>query len=471
MPFVIELTCAMLFKDTIVAISTASGTGAIGLVRLSGPQALAIVDALFAGKKLSAQVSHTAHFGRIYASDAQAADAVLIDEVVVTLFLGGKSFTGEDTVEIAAHGSPYILDQVLNACILAGARLAAPGEFTQRAFLNGKMDLAQAEAVGDLIAAENKASHEIALNQMRGGVSSELAALREQLINFTALMELELDFSDEDVEFADRTQLKALVQHLRSRIQALIQSFEYGNAIKNGVPVAIIGKPNAGKSTLLNALLKEERAIVSDIPGTTRDVIEEAINLEGITFRFIDTAGIRDTEDTIESIGVARAKEKVRQAKVVIHLYEEDTDILDELKDVLEDKLVFNLQSKMDRSTEAVGISPEILQQRYPAYHHFGISVRSAFNLDKLSHALVAHFRDQQGDQSVVITNLRHKDALQRASEALEQVDAGMQMGLSGDLLSLHLKDALYQLGTITGKIEVDRDILGAIFGKFCIGK
>lgn len=459
----------MLFKDTIVAISTAAGVGAIGLVRLSGPQSLSIVSALFSGKPLEQQGTHTVHFGHIYDQDRKAEGARMIDEVVVTLFLGNKSFTGEDTVEIAAHGSPYILDQILNACILAGARLAAPGEFTQRAFLNGKMDLAQAEAVGDLIAAENKASHEIALNQMRGGVSSELAALREQLINFTALMELELDFSDEDVEFADRTALKGLIQNLKFNIQNLIKSFEYGNAIKNGVPVAIIGKPNAGKSTLLNALLKEERAIVSDIAGTTRDVIEEAINLEGITFRFIDTAGIRNTQDTIEAIGVERAKEKVQQAKVVIHLYEQNTDILEELADSLQDKLVFNLQSKVDQSGAENDISDLI--KRYPAYEHFGLSVKTNQNLDRLTDALVAYFKNQQSSQSVVITNVRHKEALQRAFAALEQVDEGMQMGLSGDLLSLHLKDALYQLGTITGKIEVDRDILGAIFGKFCIGK
>lgn len=453
----------MLFKDTIVAISTAAGMGAIGLVRLSGPEALSIVDALFSGKKLSIQASHTAHFGRIFSKNAQKENAVLIDEVVVTLFLGGKSFTGEDTVEIAAHGSPYILNQILTACIAAGARLADPGEFTQRAFLNGKMDLAQAEAVGDLIAAENKASHEIALNQMRGGVSSELAVLREQLINFTALMELELDFSDEDVEFADRTQLKSLIVNLKSKISNLISTFEYGNAIKNGVPVAIIGKPNAGKSTLLNALLKEERAIVSDIAGTTRDVIEEAINLEGITFRFIDTAGIRDTKDTIEAIGVERAKEKVQQAKVVIHLYENDDDLLEELADSLQGKLVFSLQSKIDKIENSSSKIQNSLS--------FPISVKTGLNLDKLTNALVDYFKNLEDNQSVVITNIRHKDALQRAYDALEQVDSGMQLGLSGDLLSLHLKDALYQLGTITGKIEIDRDILGAIFGKFCIGK
>ncbi len=457
----------MLFKDTIVAISTASGLGAIGLVRLSGPQSLQIADTLFVGKKLDQQHSHTAHFGRFFQSSKTHSTAQLIDEVVVTLFLGGKSFTGENTVEIAAHGSPYILNEILNACIAEGARLAAPGEFTQRAFLNGKMDLAQAEAVGDLIAAENQASHEIALNQMRGGVSSELAVLRESLINFTALMELELDFSDEDVEFADRSKLKNLIQNLKFKIQNLIKSFEYGNAIKNGVPVAIIGKPNAGKSTLLNALLNEERAIVSEIAGTTRDVIEEAINLEGITFRFIDTAGIRNTEDTIEAIGVAKAKEKVQQAKVVIHLYENDTEILDELAEGLQDKLVFNLQSKSDENRLAIQNSKSEIQNLIS----FPISVKSGLNVDKLIAELVNYFKNIEGNQSVIITNIRHKDALQRAFDALEQVDSGMQMGLSGDLLSLHLKDALYQLGTITGKIEIDRDILGAIFGRFCIGK
>lgn len=461
----------MLFKDTIAAISTAAGMGAIGLVRLSGPQALSIADELFLGKKLCNQTSHSAHFGRFYNKSAQAADARLIDEVVVTLFLGGKSFTGEDTVEIAAHGSPYILKEILEACVAQGARLAGPGEFTQRAFLNGKLDLAQAEAVGDLIAAETKASHEIALNQMRGGVSNELAALRDQLINFTALLELELDFSDEDVEFADRTQLNSLIQNLKIKIQNLIQSFEYGNAIKNGVPVAIIGKPNAGKSTLLNALLKEERAIVSDIAGTTRDVIEEAINIEGITFRFIDTAGIRETEDTIEAIGVSRAKEKVSQAKVVIHLYETNNDLLEELADSLQEKIVFNLVSKIDKNTWADEAYQNTLKTKYPNYYHFGISVKESKHLDLLTQLLVEQFKNQASENAVVITNARHKDALEQAEHALDQVAVGMQIGLTGDLLSLHLKDALYHLGTITGKIEVDRDILGAIFGKFCIGK
>jgi tRNA modification GTPase len=452
--------------DTIAAIATASGTGAIGIVRLSGNQALSITQQMFKGKDLLQQPSHTIHFGTIVAQDGS-----LIDEVVVALYLGSRSYTGEHTVEINAHGSPYILHRILNEAIALGARPAQPGEFTQRAFINGKLDLAQAEAVADLIAAENKASHEIALHQMRGGVSTELAILREELINFTALIELELDFSDEDVAFADRAQLERLVHTLQTKITQLIQSFEYGNAIKNGVPVAIIGKPNAGKSTLLNALLQEERAIVSDIAGTTRDVIEEAINLEGIAFRFIDTAGIRDTEDVIEAIGVQRAKEKVKQAQVVIHLYEDDCQLLEELADALVGKLVFNLVSKTDKHTWANAAYFAEMQARYPHWHHFGISVKEGTHLAQLTQSLVQHFKHAPDANAIVITNARHKEALEKALAALQGVTEGMQQQLSGDLLSLHLKDALYHLGTITGKIEVDKDILGAIFGKFCIGK
>jgi len=452
-------------EQTIAAIATASGTGAIGIIRLSGAEAITIADRIFKGKKLVDQPARTVHFGRI----VSVSDGAIIDEVVVTLFRSPHSYTGEDIVEISGHGSPYVLQKILEACLQAGAVSAQPGEFTQRAFLNGKLDLAQAEAVADLIAAENKAAHELALNQMRGGVSSELALLREDLINFTALIELELDFSDEDVEFADRKELKILIQKLKSKIQNLIKSFEYGNAVKNGVPVAIIGKPNAGKSTLLNALLKEERAIVSDIAGTTRDVIEEAITLDGITFRFIDTAGIRHTEDTIEAIGVERAKEKVRQAKVVIHLYEESEDLLDELAESLEGKIVFNLRSKADKNNTENELP--IVNYQLSMIHSFPISVRTGFNLDRLIQELVAHFKNEDAASSVVITHVRHKEALEKSLTALAEVDNGMEIGLSGDLLSLHLKDALYHLGTITGRIDLDKDILGAIFGRFCIGK
>ncbi len=451
-------------NQTIAAIATASGTGAIGIVRLSGNDAISITDTIFKGKILSKQATHTIHFGSIVNGKND-----LIDEVVVALYKAPKSFTGEETVEISGHGSPYVLQQILDACIASGAVLANPGEFTQRAFLNGKLDLAQAEAVADLIAAENKAAHDLALKQMRGGVSNEMAMLREQLINFTALIELELDFSDEDVAFADRSQLKELIQNLQSKIQNLIKSFEYGNAIKNGIPVAIIGKPNAGKSTLLNALLQEERAIVSEIAGTTRDAIEETFTLNGILFRFIDTAGIRDTEDLIEAIGVQRAKEKVLQAKVVLHLYENDYNLLDELQEALQDKIVFNLHSKTDIATANTDITK--LQTLYPDYHHFGISGKTGNNIDYLQNRLATLFQNNIVDSSVVISNIRHKDALQQSLLALQAVGQGIGIGLSGDMLAVHLKEALYHLGSITGKIEVDKDILGAIFGRFCIGK
>lgn len=454
------------WKETICAIATPEGVGAIGIVRLSGTEAINIVQMVFRTKDLAQQKSHTLHFGNLTDLDGE-----IVDEVLVSIFKSPHSFTGEDSVEISGHGSPYVLNRILQACKDAGARLAEPGEFTQRAFLNGKFDLAQAEAVADLIASENKASHELALNQLRGGISNELAALREQLINFTALIELELDFSDEDVEFADREDLKNLVKNLKSKIRSLIQSFEYGNAIKNGVPVAIIGKPNAGKSTLLNALLKEERAIVSDIAGTTRDVIEETITLDGITFRFIDTAGIRPTKDKIEAIGVERARGKVKQAKVVIHLYEDDYSLLSELKESLEGKIVFNLYSKSDRNPGAFENKKMELQLEFPQFEHFDLSVKTGFHLDLLTQKLIARFKSQKVAGSVVITNLRHKEALEKSLDALNEVEQGMVSGLTGDLLSLFLKDALYHLGSITGKIEVDRDVLGAIFGKFCIGK
>lgn len=349
--------------------------------------------------------------------------------------------------------------------------MAEPGEFTQRAFLNGRIDLSQAEAVADLISAENKASHRIALNQMRGGISTELKELREELINFTSLIELELDFSDEDVEFADRKELDDLIQKIKSKIEKLISTFEYGNAVKNGVPVAIIGKPNAGKSTLLNALLNEERAIVSDIAGTTRDTIEETITISGITFRFIDTAGIRETTDTIEAIGVEKAKEKVAQAKVVIHLYEDDIEILKQLEELLQDKIVFNLLSKIDKEGHNRELDLETLKAEHPNYHHFGLSVKKNIHLDRLKNELVESVRSGVDENTVIITNIRHREALLNALEALQNVETGMKTGLPGDLLAFHLRDTLRHIGSITGQIDVDKDILGTIFGKFCIGK
>lgn len=466
-----------MFKDTICAAATAQGVGALGIIRISGEEAISIVDKVFKGKNLNKVESHTVHYGFIVNRNSklevQISQEEIIDEVMVSVFKAPKTFTAEDLVEISCHGSPYIQQQIIEVLIKNGARVAQPGEFTQRAFLNGRIDLSQAEAVADLISAENKASHKVALNQMRGGISSELKDLREELINFTALIELELDFSEEDVEFANREELRLLIQNLKIKIQNLVSTFEYGNAIKNGVPVAIIGKPNAGKSTLLNALLNEERAIVSDIAGTTRDTIEETITIDGITFRFIDTAGIRETEDKIEAIGVERAKEKVEQAKVVIHLYEDDVEILKELKDILEDKIVFNLLSKIDKEGHDRELDIESLEREHPNYRHFGLSVKKNINLDRLKQELVEQLRSAIGvdENSVIITNLRHKEALQNALETLQNVETGMNIGLTGDLLAFHLRETLTHIGSITGQIDVDKDILGTIFGKFCIGK
>lgn len=471
----------MIQNDTICATSTAQGIGALGIIRVSGKDAISIVNKIFKGKNLIQVDSHTVHYGFVTptpnfhkeegASIIHHPYSDIIDEVMVSIFKAPKTFTAEDLVEISCHGSPYIQQQIIELLIQKGARLANPGEFTQRAFLNGRIDLSQAEAVADLIAAENKASHEIALNQMRGGISSELKDLREQLINFTALIELELDFSEEDVEFANREELNQLIQNLKLKIQNIVKTFEYGNAIKNGVPVAIIGKPNAGKSTLLNALLNEERAIVSEIPGTTRDTIEETMTIDGITFRFIDTAGIRQTEDKIEAIGVGKAKEKVNSARIVIHLYEDDLEILEELMPVLQDKIVFNLMSKIDKIDGLNDRCENHLKEKFPGFHHFGISVKNGFNMDKLKSELVASIKFGIDENAVIITNLRHKEALQNALESLQNVESGMKMKLTGDLLAFHLRETLKHIGSITGQIDVDKDILGTIFGKFCIGK
>lgn len=452
-------------QETICATATAQGVGALGIIRVSGPDAFSIVDKVFKGKDLTLVESHTVHYGFIVKGEET------IDEVMVAVFKAPRTFTAENLVEISCHGSPYIQQQIVDLLTQNGARLSQPGEFTQRAFLNGRIDLTQAEAVADLIAAENKASHQIALNQMRGGISTELDVLREELINFTALIELELDFSDEDVEFADRSELDELVQQIKSQISKLISTFDYGNAVKNGVPVAIIGKPNAGKSTLLNYLLNEERAIVSDIAGTTRDTIEETITIDGITFRFIDTAGIRQTTDTIEAIGVEKAKEKVAQANIVIHLYEDDIEILEELEPILEDKIVFNLLSKVDKHSETAELEIPKLTENCSNYFHYGISVKKNINLERLKTDLVTVMKSGVDENAVIITNVRHKEALHHALEAIQDVEIGMKTGLPGDLLAFHLRDTLKHIGSITGQIDVDRDILGTIFGKFCIGK
>ncbi|MBZ4188621.1 tRNA uridine-5-carboxymethylaminomethyl(34) synthesis GTPase MnmE [Niabella beijingensis] len=456
------------FDDTIAAIATPPGIGAIGVIRLSGRAAIPVADAIFKGKKLEKQPSHTVHFGHIIAPE----DGTLIDEVVVTLFRSPRSYTGEDVVEISGHGSPYILQKILEAAVSAGARLATAGEYTQRAFLNGKLDLAQAEAVADLIAADSRAQQQAALQQLRGGFSGDLAKLREQLINFAALIELELDFSDEDVEFADRAQFSALITDLKSQVSTLLDSFRLGNVIKNGVRVAIIGKPNSGKSTLLNALLNEERAIVSDIAGTTRDTIEETLNIKGVLFRLIDTAGIREhTTDQIESIGMERSKQNAEKATILLHLVDvtdPDTSEIGWLKPFAEKTIL--VKNKIDRedSHQLSAGSDRISNPQPPilisAKNNLGIEVLRNRMYEKAVGEVI------QPENSIV-TNARHYDALSKMMESLNSIEAGMDRQLTGDLLSIDIRRTLHYLGEITGQVEVDRDILGTIFGKFCIGK
>ncbi|KAA5534564.1 tRNA uridine-5-carboxymethylaminomethyl(34) synthesis GTPase MnmE [Taibaiella lutea] len=461
-------------EQTIAAIATAAGVGAIGVIRLSGPEAIAITDAIFKGKNLAAQPSHTIHFGKIVSPK----DDSIIDEVVVSIFKGNRSYTGEETVEISGHGSPYVLQQILNACIESGARPAMAGEFTQRAFLNGKMDLSQAEAVADLIAADSKAAHELALNQMRGGFSSELSRLREDLITFAALIELELDFAEEDVEFADRTQFFNTLERLETVIQQLIDSFQYGNVIKEGVPVAIAGKPNAGKSSLLNALFNEEKAIVSEIAGTTRDSIEDVLFINGYKFRFIDTAGLRETTDTIEAIGVERAKAKVAQAKILLYLYDEnDTTVEEVLKDLKsfyrEELIIILIENKVDlhdytKPRKNIQADDAIMPYLMGAMR---MSTKDAEYINLLKMMLTAQVENLPHENQAIVNNTRHLASLKSTLKHIKEIQQGMAMNLSGDLLAQDIRLALYHLGSITGQVDVDRDILGTIFGKFCIGK
>ncbi|HEY1020865.1 MAG TPA: tRNA uridine-5-carboxymethylaminomethyl(34) synthesis GTPase MnmE [Flavisolibacter sp.] len=454
------------WDDTIVALATPPGIGALGIIRLSGKNSVAIVDVLFPSKDLSRQASHTLHVGLLKEGD------VVLDEVVVSMYKAPRSYTGEDIVEISCHGSPYIQQQVISACMRQGARLAKPGEFTQRAFLNGKLDLTQAEAVADLIASNTAASHQTALNNIRGGFSHALKDLREQLIRFSALIELELDFSQEDVEFADRTQLNALVQNARVQTQQLLHSFKLGNVIRNGVSVAIIGKPNAGKSTLLNKLLNEERAIVSDIPGTTRDTIEEVINIDGILFRLIDTAGIRShSTDVIETVGIEKSLEKMRAADVVLYLFDANETDPSELEKTIREMKAENIQvllvaNKVDLVAEA------IVRQRFSSIAGIlFISAKSGYNLDLLKAKMVdAVLQDGVQGESVVVTNARHFHSLQEVDKSLQDVAEGLATGLPGDLLALDIRRCLHFLGIITGEVSND-DLLDYVFSKFCIGK
>lgn len=455
------------WKDTIVALATPPGVGAIGVIRLSGDKSFDIVNAMLGSKDLRKKKSHTAHFGNLKSPSTKE----ILDEVLVTIFKNPKSYTGEDVIEISCHGSPYIQQQIIKVCIDLGARLAKPGEFTQRAFLNGKLDLAQAEAVADVIAANSKAAQETALKQLRGGFSSDLKLLRDDLINFAALIELELDFSDEDVEFADREQFKTLIQNLKSKIQNLIQSFSLGNAIKNGVSVAIIGKPNAGKSTLLNALLNEERAIVSEIAGTTRDTIEETLNINGILFRLIDTAGIREhSSDQIENLGIERSKQNAEMADIILHLVDmtdEDPNDFPWLKSF--SNKTIEVHTKFDKwyaqmEQQGILVTPNFSQNP--------IAAKTGFGIEQLKNVIFEKaIGENINTENTIVTNARHHDALQKILESLNAIQTGMKKNISGDLLSIDIRRALHYLGEITGQVEVDRDILGTIFGKFCIGK
>lgn len=462
------------FDDIICAIATANGVGAIALIRVSGKGSIELCNSIFPSRNIENVKTHTLHFGTIEDTDE------VIDEVLLSVFRNGKSYTGEDSVEISCHASPFILSRILELLIKKGARLADPGEFSMRAFYNGKMDLAQAEAVADLIASESKAAHRLAMHQMRGGYSSEILNLREKMIEFAALIELELDFGEEDVEFANRDELKKLVEEILRKINSLSDSFSKGKAIKNGIPVAIIGEPNVGKSTLLNAILKEDKAIVSDIAGTTRDVIEDTVNINGMLFRFIDTAGIRETTDEIEKMGIARTYSKVDQAQVIFYLTDAANDSQEKIKDMLDklqkriigqEKQLFVLANKIDK----VNIAKD---EREPAEKYAGIeniiylSALKNQGVDELVEKLSDIAKNKlSSTESTIISNARHYAALQKTAESLERVMEGMENNISGDFLAMDIRQGMHYLGEITGEIDVDRDILGSIFGKFCIGK
>jgi tRNA modification GTPase len=454
------MTFALMEFDTICAIATPPGLGALGVVRISGPDCILKLNELFPTKDLSKQKGYTIHFGRI------EFQGQTIDEVLLSLFRNPKSYTGEDLIELSCHGSPYILKQLLEALNAQGIRLAAAGEFTQRAFLNGKMDLSQAEAVGDLIASENSAAHRTALYQMRGGFSEEIKEMREKLIHFASMIELELDFSEEDVEFADRSELVALIEGIESYLHKLIESFKLGNVIRNGISVVIAGKPNAGKSTLLNALFNEERALVTELAGTTRDTIEEELVIEGIRFRFVDTAGLRETEDVVEALGVKRSYQKVQEASILLYLFdasvEEESMVLQELED---------LKTSSDQRVLAIGNKMDQGQSQFGKLKPIFISAKAGKGLEKLKQALLSEVMSEGFNaEDTIVTNARHVNALQSTLDALERTKAGVRSGNSGDMVALDIRQALNYLSEITGDISHE-DLLDNIFSKFCIGK
>lgn len=463
-------------SDTICAISTAPGAGAVAMIRLSGENALDIADKIIRftkkDKKISLQQANTVHFAQIKDKDR------LVDEVMVAVFLAPHSYTGENTIEITCHGSVYIQQQILELLVKNNARLAKPGEFTLRAFLNGKLDLSQAEGVADLIASGSEAAHKLSLNQMKGGFSAEIKKLRDELLHFISMIELELDFSEEDVEFADREQLYQLLDKIERLLRRLIKSFSFGNAVKNGIPVAIVGRTNAGKSTLLNQLLKEEKAIVSEIEGTTRDFIEDTIILEGIKFRFIDTAGLRKTKDSIETLGIERSVKKFSEASVVIIMIDA-SDRLDEIlkslevfKDIpKEDKQIIFAINKIDAVLNPDALIKDLKFKIDLSGDYLSLSAKYGTHIEQLEEKLVSYALNKKPDESdVVVTNVRHFEALQKSHDAIVRVIEGLDNSLPSDLLAQDIREVIHFLGEITGEITTD-EILGNIFKNFCIGK
>ncbi len=473
----------MIPTETIVALATPSGAGAIAVIRLSGKEAVSIAANVFisvSGKDLTKQKTHTIHLGHI------VSNGKTYDQVLVSVFKNPNSYTGEDVVEISCHGSTFIQQQIIQLLLRNGAKMAQPGEFTLRAFLNGKLDLSQAEAVADLIASDNEASHQIAMQQMRGGFSNEIANLRQELLNFASLIELELDFAEEDVEFADRTQFKDLLNRIEFVLKRLIDSFAVGNVIKNGIPIAIVGEPNVGKSTLLNALLNEERAIVSDIAGTTRDTIEDELVIEGIGFRFIDTAGIRDTTDHVESIGIKKTFEKIEQAQVVLYLVDSSqlsvvgsqlsveklkSDI-EQIKNKYPHKTLLTIINKKDLlSAEMITKLEKELTTDNGQQQTLFISAKQNIGIDELKQTLLSFVNTGAlRNNETIVTNSRHYDSLLKALEEIQKVKWGLESNLSSDLMAIDIREALYHFGEITGEVTND-ELLGNIFANFCIGK